>query len=185
MNRTSFYECSRRYQTQGWGGLKDLPPIHNFYPHTVVSEVLKRDKALVLEHPAYGFDRIELVLALERKCVSMITVQKSISDRGPPKRGAAPSNQDDQFGGVDITSSAVGSRSTEALRGTHSSPACSPQICGDVERLDLPLLPPGFLVASCMEIAVVKRAEGDGELVRNLPAHGAGLGKAEVMRFGG
>ncbi len=45
------------------------------------------------------------------------------------------------------------------------------------------VLPPSFLVAMRMEIAMVERAEGYGELVGYLPAHGAGLGKAEVMGF--
>jgi hypothetical protein len=28
LDRTSFYEWKRRFQTQGFEGLKDLPPIH-------------------------------------------------------------------------------------------------------------------------------------------------------------
>jgi len=32
MDRTSFCEWKRRYQTQGFEGLKDLPPIHKSQP---------------------------------------------------------------------------------------------------------------------------------------------------------
>ena len=39
--------------------------------------MVERVRALVLEHSAYGFNRIELVLALECECVSSTTVQKS------------------------------------------------------------------------------------------------------------
>ena len=63
--------------------------------------------------------------------------------------------------------------------------AVRPKCCGLVERLDLALLPPGLLIASRMKIPVMQRAEGDGELVGHLPAHGAGLRKAQVMGLGG
>lgn len=34
MDRTSFYEWKRRFQTQGFDGLKDLPPLHKSHPQT-------------------------------------------------------------------------------------------------------------------------------------------------------
>lgn len=34
MDRTSFYEWRRRFQTHGFEGLKDLPPIHKSHPQT-------------------------------------------------------------------------------------------------------------------------------------------------------
>ena len=34
LDRTSFYEWKRRFQTQGFDGLKDLPPIHRSHPQT-------------------------------------------------------------------------------------------------------------------------------------------------------
>ena len=34
MNRTSFYEWKRRFQTHGLEGLKDLPPVHKSHPQT-------------------------------------------------------------------------------------------------------------------------------------------------------
>jgi len=59
MDRTSFYEWKRRFQTQGFAGLKDLPPIHKTHPQTTPAEVVDRIKALALEHPAHGCNRVE------------------------------------------------------------------------------------------------------------------------------
>jgi hypothetical protein len=64
LGRTSFYEWKRRFQTQGFEGLKDLPPIHRSHPQTTPSEVVERIKALALEHPAYGCNRLEAMLSL-------------------------------------------------------------------------------------------------------------------------
>ena len=33
MDRTSFYDWKRRFQTHGLEGLKDLPPVHRTHPH--------------------------------------------------------------------------------------------------------------------------------------------------------
>jgi transposase InsO family protein len=82
MDRTSFYEWKRRFQTQGFEGLKDLPPIHRSHPQTTAPEVVERIRALALGHPAYGCNRIEAMLALEGKRVSAITVQKILNDHG-------------------------------------------------------------------------------------------------------
>jgi hypothetical protein len=38
LDRTSFYEWKRRFQTQGFEGLKDLPPIHRSHPQTTPPE---------------------------------------------------------------------------------------------------------------------------------------------------
>jgi transposase-like protein len=54
LDRTSFYEWRRRFQTQGFEGLKDLPPIHRSHPQTTPAPVVERIRALALEHPAYG-----------------------------------------------------------------------------------------------------------------------------------
>jgi len=80
MDRTSFYEWKRRFQTQGFEGLKDLPPIHKSHPQTTPPEVVERIKALAHEHPAYGCNRIEAMLALEGTRVSSITIQKILND---------------------------------------------------------------------------------------------------------
>ena len=82
MDRTSFYEWKRRFQTHGFDGLKDLPPVHRSHPQTTPAETVERIKALALEHPAYGCNRIEALLALEGRRVSAITVQKILNDHG-------------------------------------------------------------------------------------------------------
>ena len=82
MDRTSFYEWKRRFQTQGFDGLKDLPPIHRSHPQTTPPEVVERIKDLALEHPAYGCNRHEAMLALEGVRVSSITIQKILNENG-------------------------------------------------------------------------------------------------------
>ena len=44
MDRTSFYEWKRRFQTQGFDGLKDLPPIHKSHPQTTAPETVEKIK---------------------------------------------------------------------------------------------------------------------------------------------
>lgn len=80
LDRTSFYEWKRRFQTQGFDGLKDLPPIHKSHPMTTPPETVARIKDLALEHPAYGCNRLEAMLALEGKRVSAITIQKILNE---------------------------------------------------------------------------------------------------------
>ena len=77
-----FYEWKRRFQTQGFEGLKDLPPIHKSHPQTTPPEVVERIKDLTLEHPAYGCNRHEAMLALEGTRVSAITIQKILHELG-------------------------------------------------------------------------------------------------------
>ncbi len=82
IDRTSFYDWKRRFQTHGLDGLKDLPPIAKSHPMTTPPEVVARIEGLALAHPAYGCNRIEASLALEGKRVSAITVQKILNDKG-------------------------------------------------------------------------------------------------------
>jgi transposase InsO family protein len=82
IDRTSFYDWKRRFQTHGLDGLKDLPSIAKSHPMTTPLEVVARIEALALEHPAYGCNRIEALLALEGRRVSAITVQKILNDKG-------------------------------------------------------------------------------------------------------
>ena len=82
LDRTSFYEWKRRFQTQGFEGLKDLPPIHRSHPQTTPPETVERIKGLALAHPAYGCNRLEAMLALEGIRVSSITIQKILNDNG-------------------------------------------------------------------------------------------------------
>ena len=80
LDRTSFYEWKRRFQTQGFEGLKDLPPIHKSHPQTTLPETVDRIKELALERPAYGCNRIEALLSLEGRRVSAITIQKILNE---------------------------------------------------------------------------------------------------------
>ena len=82
MDRTSFYEWKRRFKTQGFEGLKDLPPIPKSHPFTTPPEVVERIKALALSHPAAGCNRLEHLLALEGPRVSSITIQKILNEAG-------------------------------------------------------------------------------------------------------
>ncbi len=82
IDRTSFYDWKRRFQTHGLDGLKDLPPIAKSHPMTTSPEIVARIEALALEHPAYGCNRIEALLALEGRRVSAITIQKILNDKG-------------------------------------------------------------------------------------------------------
>ena len=82
LDRTSFYEWKRRFQTQGFEGLKDLPPIHKSHPQTTPPETVERIRVLALAHPAYGCNRFEAMLALEGTRVSSITIQKILNDSG-------------------------------------------------------------------------------------------------------
>ena len=82
LDRTSFYEWKRRFQTQGFEGLKDLPPIHRSHPQTTPEPVVARIRELALEHPAYGCNRLEAMLALEGTRLSSITIQKILNENG-------------------------------------------------------------------------------------------------------
>lgn len=82
LDRTSFYEWKRRFQTHGFEGLKDLPPIHKSHPQTTPPETVARIKELALEHPAYGCNRLEALLSLEGRRVSAVTIQRILNDQG-------------------------------------------------------------------------------------------------------
>jgi len=79
MDRTSFYEWKRRFQTHGLEGLKDLPPIHKSHPQTVKPEVQARIVELALAHPSYGCNKIEKLLSFEGPYVSNVTIQKILN----------------------------------------------------------------------------------------------------------
>jgi transposase InsO family protein len=82
IDRTSFYDWKRRFQTHGLDGLKDLPPLAKSHPMTTPPEVVARIEELAIRHPAYGCNRLEALLALEGRRVSAITVQKILNDQG-------------------------------------------------------------------------------------------------------
>jgi transposase InsO family protein len=82
MDRTSFYEYKRRFQTYGLAGLKDLPPIAKSHPQTTSPEVVNRIVGLALEHPTWGCNRISDHLALDSVQVSAPTVQSILNKQG-------------------------------------------------------------------------------------------------------
>jgi transposase InsO family protein len=79
MDRTSFYEWRKRFETQGFDGLKDLPPIHKTHPQTTPPETVERIKALALQHPARGCGPIAAQLALEGIRLSSVSVQEILN----------------------------------------------------------------------------------------------------------
>jgi len=48
LDRTSFYEWKRRFQTRGVRGAKNLPPVHKSYPQMTPPETVERIRALAL-----------------------------------------------------------------------------------------------------------------------------------------
>lgn len=82
MDRTSFYEYKRRFQTHGIEGLKDLPPIHKSHPQTTPEEHVKRVTQLALEHPTRGCHFLSDKLALEGVRISGPTIQNLLSKQG-------------------------------------------------------------------------------------------------------
>lgn len=75
MTRTQFYEYKKRFQTFGFDGLKDLPPIHKTHPQTTPPEVVERILQLALKHPSKGCNYLSDLLKLEGKSVSGPTIQ--------------------------------------------------------------------------------------------------------------
>src|SRR4051812_11212416 len=51
MDRTSFYEWKRRFQTHGLAGLKDLPPLPKSHPATTPEPIQERIVELAIQHP--------------------------------------------------------------------------------------------------------------------------------------
>lgn len=82
MDRTSFYEWKRRFQTHGLTGLKDLPPVHKSHPQTTPPEVQARISELALQHPTRGCNFLSDQLALEGISVSAQTVQSILNKQG-------------------------------------------------------------------------------------------------------
>jgi len=82
MDRASFYEWKRRFQTHGLEGLKDLPPIAKTHPQAVAAEVEERIVALALERPSYGCNKIEKLNSLEGPYISNVTIQKILIEHG-------------------------------------------------------------------------------------------------------
>jgi transposase InsO family protein len=76
MDRTSFYEWKRRFQTHGLEGLKDLPPVHHTHPQTTPPEVEEKIIEESLKHPSWGCVKLSDWLKLQGISVSSPTVQR-------------------------------------------------------------------------------------------------------------
>ena len=61
----------------------------------------------------------------------------------------------------------------------------SPEPAGDLDRINIGLLPPRALVACAMHRPMMPSAERDRELIADLAAKRPGLGKSEVVGIGG
>jgi transposase InsO family protein len=79
IDRTSFYEFKRRFQTHGFDGLNDLPPIPNSHPQTTPPEVVEKVLATSLTHPAWGCRRISGMLKLDGISISSVTIQNILT----------------------------------------------------------------------------------------------------------
>jgi transposase InsO family protein len=86
MDRTSFYEYKRRFQTHGLEGLKDLPPIHKSHPQTTPEEHVNRLLELSLKHPTRGCHFLSDQLALEGIQISGPTAQAILTKHGQGSR---------------------------------------------------------------------------------------------------
>lgn len=86
MDRTSFYEWKRRFQTHGLEGLKDLPPIHRSHPQTTPPEAVKKILDFSSKHPSRGCTYISDQLKLHGISVSSPTVQNILIKHGLASR---------------------------------------------------------------------------------------------------
>lgn len=79
MDRNSFYEWKRRFQTLGLEGLKDLPTIHKSHPQTTPENVVNKILQLAIKHPSKGCQFISHLLSLEGVSLSKVTVQEILN----------------------------------------------------------------------------------------------------------
>ena len=62
--------------------------------------------------------------------------------------------------------------------------ALFPKPLGDLKRVDIQVMPPGYFIAGLVQLTMMVAAEGYGELIADFQAQGPGLGKAQMMRIG-
>jgi hypothetical protein len=80
MDRTSFYESKRRFQTHSLAGLKDLPPIHLSHLATTPPEVVDQILAVASQYPTRGCVWISAQLKLRGVSVSSPSIQKIVHE---------------------------------------------------------------------------------------------------------
>ena len=76
MDRTSFYEWKRRFQTHGLEGLKDMPPIPKSQPNTTTPETEAKILECSIAHPSWGCVKLSDFLKLHGISVSSPTIQR-------------------------------------------------------------------------------------------------------------
>jgi transposase InsO family protein len=76
MDRTSFYEWKRRFQTHGLEGLIDMPPIPKSQPNQTSPQTEDLVIGTSLEHPSWGCVKLSDFLKLQGIPISSPTVQK-------------------------------------------------------------------------------------------------------------
>lgn len=86
MDRTSFYEWKRRYQTHGIDGLLDLPPVPKSHPLTTPEHVRQAVLDLSLDNPAWGCRRLsaelkQLGMSLSNYSVHHILKKEGLSSK--------------------------------------------------------------------------------------------------------
>ena len=59
-----------------------------------------------------------------------------------------------------------------------------PKPLGDLERVDLEILPPGCFITGPVQLPMMTAASWHGEFVANFQTKGSGLCKAQMMRIG-
>lgn len=79
MDRTSFYDWKRRFQTHGLEGLKDLPPVHHSHPQTTPAETEEAVLNLAMDYPTWGCVRLADHLKLQGYSISSPTIQKILT----------------------------------------------------------------------------------------------------------
>ena len=62
--------------------------------------------------------------------------------------------------------------------------ALFPKPLGDLKRVDIQVMPPGYFIAGLVQLTMMVAAEGYGELIADFQAQGLGLGKVQMMRIG-
>jgi transposase InsO family protein len=82
MDRTSFYDFKRRFQTHGFEGLKDLPPIPKSHPFTTPEEHVETMLDLAIKNASWGCMRLSDELRLRGITISSPTIQKMLIKRG-------------------------------------------------------------------------------------------------------
>jgi len=75
MDRTSFHEWKRRFQTHGLEGLKDLPPVHKYHPQTTPPEIEEKILAESARYPRWGCVKLSDWLKPRGVSVSSPTIQ--------------------------------------------------------------------------------------------------------------